>query len=273
MLSGDNGLLKRAGDARDDTVVGQEKETVELAYVSAAVKKLGDDVTYSELQEELDANFGDTGKTDETKKKTKVTRNANNTLNVLFRDTQHNFNVNNGKVAKVNDDGGNQSGDYDKIYAYLYNKTWHDFAEGDDSLGTNIYKDNTTVGIIGSDITELGSKPNSTDTGNYNYIQYNSIIYVFDYDWNTEKVTAVAEMNINKNTFGEQGTGERKVLVTPSTPDNLIHCDYSVGKSEDNDNNEIIGYCAHDIDGNYKYYDYSGVLIPSYLWLDIYATD
>ena len=171
MLSGDNGLLKRAGDARDDTVVGQEKETVELAYVSAAVKKLGDDVTYSELQEELDANFGDTGKTDETKKKTKVTRNANNTLNVLFRDTQHNFNVNNGKVAKVNDDGGNQSGDYDKIYAYLYNKTWNDFAERDDSFGTNIYKDNTTVGIIGSDITELGSKNNSTDSGNYNYIQ------------------------------------------------------------------------------------------------------
>lgn len=273
MLSGDNGLLKRAGDARDDTVVGQEKETVELAYVSAAVKKLGDDVTYSELQEELDANFGDTGKTDETKKKTKVTRNANNTLNVLFRDTQHNFNVNNGKVAKVNDDGGNQSGDYDKIYAYLYNKTWNDFAEGDDSLGTNIYKDNTTVGIIGSDITELGSKNNSTDSGNYNYIQYNKKIYVFDYDWNTEKVTAVAEMNIDKNTFGEQGTGERKVLVTPSTPDNLIHCDYSVGKSEDNDNNEIIGYCAHDIDGNYKYYDYSGVLIPSYLWLDIYVID
>ena len=44
MLSGDNGLLKRAGQARDDTVVGQEKEQVELAYISAAVKKLGDDV-------------------------------------------------------------------------------------------------------------------------------------------------------------------------------------------------------------------------------------
>ena len=44
MLSGDNGLLKRAGQARDDTVVGQEKEQVELAYISAAVKKIGNDV-------------------------------------------------------------------------------------------------------------------------------------------------------------------------------------------------------------------------------------
>ena len=34
MLSGDNGLLKRAGDARDETIVGQEKETIALAYMA-----------------------------------------------------------------------------------------------------------------------------------------------------------------------------------------------------------------------------------------------
>ena len=38
MLSGNNGLLKRAGQARDDTIVGEEKEQVELAYIPAAVK-------------------------------------------------------------------------------------------------------------------------------------------------------------------------------------------------------------------------------------------
>ncbi len=35
--------------------------------------------------------------------KTKVTTNANDTLNVLYKDTEHNYNVDKGKVAKVND--------------------------------------------------------------------------------------------------------------------------------------------------------------------------
>ncbi len=58
MLSGDNGLLKRAGDARDDTVVGQEQEQVELAYISAAVNNLGGDVTAKNLKDELDLSVG-----------------------------------------------------------------------------------------------------------------------------------------------------------------------------------------------------------------------
>ena len=91
MLSGNNGLLKRAGDARDDTVVGQEKEQVELAYISAAVKKIGDDVTEGELQIELDNSVGD--------EKTDVSTNDDNTLNVYFTDTEHNYNVENGSVT------------------------------------------------------------------------------------------------------------------------------------------------------------------------------
>ena len=91
MLSGDNGLLKRAGDARDDTIVGQEKEQVELAYISAAVKKLGDDVTEGELQIELDSSVGN--------EKTDVSTNDDNTLNVYYTDTEHNYTVENGNVT------------------------------------------------------------------------------------------------------------------------------------------------------------------------------
>lgn len=93
MLSGDNGLLKRAGDARDDTVVGQEKEQVELAYISAAVKKLGSDVEKDDLQDELDVSVG--------KNKTEVSNNEDSTLNVYFTETEHNYNVNGGTVAKI----------------------------------------------------------------------------------------------------------------------------------------------------------------------------
>ncbi|MBR3696902.1 MAG: hypothetical protein IKM97_01310 [Clostridia bacterium] len=93
MLSGNNGLLKRARDARDDTIVGQEKEQVELAYVSATVKKLGNNVDETDLQIELNSSVGND--------KTKVTTNADETLNVLFYDTEHNYNVNSGNVSKV----------------------------------------------------------------------------------------------------------------------------------------------------------------------------
>ena len=62
MLSGNNGILQRAGDARDETIIGQEKEQVELAYVSAAVKKLGDEVDEEALGIELNSSVGN-GKT------------------------------------------------------------------------------------------------------------------------------------------------------------------------------------------------------------------
>ena len=91
MLSGDNGLLKRAGDARDDTVIGQEKEQVELAYISAAVKKLGDNVDKDDLQDELDLSVGEN--------KTIVT--GSGTLKVKFEDTKNEYVVSqNGTVAK-----------------------------------------------------------------------------------------------------------------------------------------------------------------------------
>lgn len=95
MLSGENGLLKRAGDARDDTIVGQEKEQVELAYISAAVKKLGDEVDEEALRIELNSSVGNG--------KTTVSTNENNTLNVNFTDTKHNYNVNDGSVTRIAD--------------------------------------------------------------------------------------------------------------------------------------------------------------------------
>ena len=57
MLSGDNGVLQRATDAKTQTGIGQEKETIALAYNSALAKKVSNGnsstVTDSELNEEL----------------------------------------------------------------------------------------------------------------------------------------------------------------------------------------------------------------------------
>ena len=91
LVLGDNGIITKAKEGKEDTIVGQEKEQVELAYVSAAVKKLGDNVTSEELQDELDISVGDY--------KTSVT--GNDTLKVKFEDTKHEYIVSkNGNVSK-----------------------------------------------------------------------------------------------------------------------------------------------------------------------------
>ena len=59
MLMGDNSILKRAVDAKNETEKGQEKEIIKLAYNSALAKKLGNGysatVTGSELNDELNS--------------------------------------------------------------------------------------------------------------------------------------------------------------------------------------------------------------------------
>lgn len=93
MLTGQNGLLSQAINAKDETIIAEEKEQVEVAYASANIKKRGEDVTQKDLQEELDKVV-----------KTSVETNSDGTLNVLFQDTKNNYNVNKGEVSKVEPD-------------------------------------------------------------------------------------------------------------------------------------------------------------------------
>ena len=90
-LTGDNGILTRAGEARDKTLIGQEKESVELAYITAAMKKLGDNVTSEELQHELDLSVG--------ANKTQVA--GEDILQVYFTETEHSYEVENGTATRT----------------------------------------------------------------------------------------------------------------------------------------------------------------------------
>ncbi|MGN1270091.1 MAG: BspA family leucine-rich repeat surface protein [Clostridia bacterium] len=92
-LIGENGLIAQSKNAEERTMIGEEKEKVELAYIYASMKKMGGSVTGQELQDELNLSVG--------KGKTSVTYNADETLNVLFNETSHNFNVQNGEAKKV----------------------------------------------------------------------------------------------------------------------------------------------------------------------------
>lgn len=112
-----NGIIQKSKDARNIAIESDEKEKVEMAYVSAAIKKLGDRVTENDLQEELNNSVG-SGKTE-------VTVNGDDTLNVLFSDTEHNFNVDEGKVEKVKPITNNYGEDWEVAWTYT-NGAWSD---------------------------------------------------------------------------------------------------------------------------------------------------
>ena len=57
MLTGENGVLTKATEAKDQTEIAQEKEEISMAYAASKANKVdqvADPVTASELQGELD---------------------------------------------------------------------------------------------------------------------------------------------------------------------------------------------------------------------------
>ena len=92
MLSGDNSILQKAADAKTLTGVGQEKETIALAYNSALAKKVtnGDStkVTTGDLNAEL-TNQG-------------ASADGDNPITVIFTESQNVYTIDtNGNIEKV----------------------------------------------------------------------------------------------------------------------------------------------------------------------------
>lgn len=91
MLSGDNGILQKATDAKTQTGIGQEKEIIALAYNSALAKKVsnGDStaVTATDLNTEL-TNQG-------------ASADGDNPITVTFTESQNTYTIDsNGNIEK-----------------------------------------------------------------------------------------------------------------------------------------------------------------------------
>ena len=89
-LTGENGILKKATEAKAQTIAEQEKEQVELAYSSIITNKLGDNVEPEELQEELNKTVGN-GKTIVT---------GVSILKVTFTDTNNVYTISSNQGAE-----------------------------------------------------------------------------------------------------------------------------------------------------------------------------
>ena len=83
MITRDNGIVGQANQAKEDTIVADEKESLNMAIVSCMGKnKLGESIGDRQLEDELEKN----------QKEATVTV-AGNDLEVTFDDTQHKYMV------------------------------------------------------------------------------------------------------------------------------------------------------------------------------------
>ena len=56
MLTGNNRVLTQGKRAKEETTVGHEREAVQMAYTGAKAKKLGEEVTAEDVNEQLTIN-------------------------------------------------------------------------------------------------------------------------------------------------------------------------------------------------------------------------
>ena len=85
MLTGENGVLTKATEAKDQTEIAQEKEEIQMAYAAAKANKeeyVADPVTADELNTELD------------KLNSKGEASGSGTLTVTFSDSQRKYTIN-----------------------------------------------------------------------------------------------------------------------------------------------------------------------------------
>ena len=94
-LSGNNGILTKAKDAKEKTEIGQEKEVVELATISAQMGEKYQSLNQVNLQKEIDKQYGEG--------KTIVRDNGDNTFTVSFIESKREYDITSKGVEKGKD--------------------------------------------------------------------------------------------------------------------------------------------------------------------------
>ena len=97
-LTGENGILTRAGDAKTNTEIAEEKEAIGLAYNGVMAENRGNGVSAGELQAELISNGYD------------VTASGSNPITVKFNDSQRVYTVDNNGNIELSDGSDDNNG-------------------------------------------------------------------------------------------------------------------------------------------------------------------
>ena len=105
MLTGENGVLTKATESKEETEIGQEKEEIKMAYAAAKtgkVDKIAEDVTADELNAELD-KLNSTG-----------TASGSGTLTVTF-ENGHKYTIDQGTGAITGPETGEVPDEGDEV--------------------------------------------------------------------------------------------------------------------------------------------------------------
>ena len=97
-LTGENGILTRAQDAKTNTEIAEEKEAIGLAYNGVMAENRGNGVSSGELQAELISNGYD------------VTASGSNPITVKFKDSQRVYTVDNNGNIEISDGSDDNNG-------------------------------------------------------------------------------------------------------------------------------------------------------------------
>ena len=91
MLTGDNGIITQAQNAKKETEEAEEKEKIQLAVLDTISKN--NDLTEENLQKEIDDEFGSG--------ETKVYENGDEDFSVIFQNKDSNYRIEDGEVTKI----------------------------------------------------------------------------------------------------------------------------------------------------------------------------
>ena len=157
MLTGENGVLTKATESKEQTEIAQEKEEIQMAYAAAKANKVdqvAEDVTAKELQDELD-NLNSIGVADDS-----------DGLKVTFGERVYTVDQETGKISgpgegtgetpEEPDDGGEEIGTEESYVGYYAD------VDGDEEVDGVIYVDL-------ADTENTSGQWNGNDRSNYEY--------------------------------------------------------------------------------------------------------
>ena len=81
MLTGENGIIKQAVEAKDETIIGKEKEGISVGYSGCLTENLGKTVSAKQLENEMKNNGNN------------VTVQGTGTLTIKYLDTNHIYTI------------------------------------------------------------------------------------------------------------------------------------------------------------------------------------
>ena len=153
MLTGENGIISKAIEARDKNIIGREKEEIALAYAGARIEKQGERITADLMNEQFNKNS------------TKATAKQN--IIVSFEETGNMYKINkDGEIIEI-DENTELEDEYPGELEGVGTEEDPLIISSVEDLVAFFYNSNTIEGIYKNKIIHLGKNLNINSDKSY----------------------------------------------------------------------------------------------------------